>query len=277
MHSNMATTAWTRLVLTFERDEEVNVANIHKCLRQTYDIGYTGLFVSEYHKLVFLQTSNLRVRMSPKKVRKLLRRFGNIHGVETFSHFEGICMEDVGEYRTAGGNKRTRIEPVADKRQPSPAKNTASTSKKATPKTPKHTPAQKKEFCEDDDPVFFPVYTGFGGDWKVVSWNRATKKAKRQDCTKFREQVLHAQDHKCNYCACKVSFGQYSNADMDHIIPLNAGGDQEISNVHALCTPCHRRKTALESQRFTTTLGAIMSVAYRPSERRDIQVVGSNE
>ncbi|CAM9106465.1 unnamed protein product, partial [Ectocarpus sp. 13 AM-2016] len=66
------------------------------------------------------------------------------------------------------------------------------------------------------------------------------------DCTKFREQVLEEQGHKCNYCACKVSFGEYSNADMDHIIPLNAGGEQALSNVHVLCTPCHRRKTALE-------------------------------
>lgn len=270
------TTAWGRLVVTFKGGMEVDlsVAEIFKHMKQIYDIGYVGLFVDDNHRRVFLQTSNLTKRMTPNKVSTVCSRFGNVTSVKKFSGLYGICMEQIGTFRKAGPM------PGSKGAQPSPAKHTTGTStpKEATPKKPKHTPVQQKDFCEEEeDPVFLPVYTGFGGDWKVVSWNRATKKVKRRDCTKFREQVLDGQDHKCNYCACNVSFGHYSNADVDHIIPLNAGGEQALSNVHVLCTPCHRRKTGLECQRFTTTLGAIMSVAYRPSERQDVGEVGSDQ
>ena len=87
-------------------------------------------------------------------------------------------------------------------------KHTVGTCAPALPKKCKHTSAGQKEFCEEEDPVFIPVYTGFDGDWKVVSWNRATKKSKRKNCTKYREHVLELQEHKCNYCHCSVSFGE---------------------------------------------------------------------
>ena len=283
--TNMAT-AWTKLKVKFECDAIVSIREIHERMCQVYSIGYTGLF-SDDHTYALLQTNDIKVRMSPNKVRKICARFGDVVSVEPFSCLAGKLIEEIGTFRKAGRRwpaiskkpKHTPAQPGSNDAQPSPAKHTTGTStpKEATPKVPKHTPVQQKDFCEEEDPVFLPVYTGFGGDWKVVSWNRATKKAKRRDCAKFREQVLDGQDHKCNYCACNVSFGHYSNADVDHIIPLNAGGEQALSNVHVLCTPCHRRKTGLESQRFTTTLGAIMSAAYRPSERQDVGEVGSEE
>ena len=261
------TSAWTRLVVTFKDDLEVTVAEIQECVRQAYDVGYTGLFVSDNHKCVYMQTLSLNARMSPNKVSRICSRFGNIRSVKTFSRLEGICMEEIGEYRKAG-RRWVKASHPTEEMQP-PAKNhTVGTCTPALPKKRNHTATGQPEFSEEEDPVFIPVYTGFDGDWKIVSWNRATKKAKRQACTKFREHVLELQEHKCNYCRCNVSFGEYSNADMDHIVPLNAGGEQDLSNVHVLCTPCHRRKTAMECRRLTTTLSGVMSVAFRPSERQ---------
>lgn len=105
--------------------------------------------------------------------------------------------------------------------------------------------------------VFVPVYSGFNRDWKIVSWNRFTKDFKRGSSQKFRSDVLERQNHKCNYCGCHVQFGEYSNADMDHVIPLHAGGVNASHNVQVLCTPDHRKKTALERRRPHGTLSAI--------------------
>ncbi len=35
--------------------------------------------------------------------------------------------------------------------------------------------------------------------------------------------------------------------ELDHIVPLIDGGGHELSNLQTLCTPCHKRKTALEA------------------------------
>ena len=35
--------------------------------------------------------------------------------------------------------------------------------------------------------------------------------------------------------------------ELDHIVPLIDGGSHDPSNLQTLCTPCHKRKTALEA------------------------------
>ena len=98
------TTAWGRLVVTFKGDLEVDLSTseIYECLKQVYDIGYVGLFVDDDCKHVFLQTCDLRKRMTPNKVAKMCSRFGNVTSVEKFSGIHGICMEEIGTFRKAG-------------------------------------------------------------------------------------------------------------------------------------------------------------------------------
>jgi 5-methylcytosine-specific restriction endonuclease McrA len=36
--------------------------------------------------------------------------------------------------------------------------------------------------------------------------------------------------------------------ELDHIVPLIDGGGHEPSNLQTLCTPCHKRKTAVEAR-----------------------------
>lgn len=263
----------TKLVTLFDQDCVLDVDQIHAHVSSIYNLGYTGLYKVNGHLAVYIQSSDKRYRLAPGKMKNICAQFGDIRGVQKYAHRIGTLVHEVGHFRKHGKESAhgatNEINIIGDNNTVHNVNNidnsvTACTS--ALPKKRTHTSTGQSELSEEDDPVFVPVYTGFGGDWKVVSWNRATKKAKRQACTKFRERVLELQEHMCNYCRCSVSFGEYSNADMDHIVPLNAGGEQALSNVHVLCTPCHRRKTAMESRRLTTTLGGIMSVAFRPSE-----------
>ena len=53
----------------------------------------------------------------------------------------------------------------------------------------------------------------------------------------------------------------YSNADMDHSIPLHAGGVDALHNVQVLCVPDHRKKTALECRRMSSTLSVLLDEA----------------
>jgi hypothetical protein len=51
------------------------------------------------------------------------------------------------------------------------------------------------------------------------------------------------QKQKGLCAACRI--GEAS--ELDHIVPIAQGGTDEDSNLHLLCTPCHRTKTAIQS------------------------------
>lgn len=41
-----------------------------------------------------------------------------------------------------------------------------------------------------------------------------------------------------------------ASEEVDHIVPLSAGGDNSLDNLQALCKSCHSRKTAAEDGRW---------------------------
>ena len=41
-----------------------------------------------------------------------------------------------------------------------------------------------------------------------------------------------------------------SATQCDHITPVSQGGTHEITNLRAVCTPCHKKKTATEGGGF---------------------------
>jgi 5-methylcytosine-specific restriction endonuclease McrA len=59
-----------------------------------------------------------------------------------------------------------------------------------------------------------------------------------------RRKIATRQDWKCanpdGNCTLKGELQEY---DVDHVIPLMAGGPDNESNMQALCPACHRRKT----------------------------------
>ncbi|MBE7519561.1 MAG: HNH endonuclease [Thermoflexaceae bacterium] len=57
-------------------------------------------------------------------------------------------------------------------------------------------------------------------------------------------QILERDGHQCVACgAGGVRF------EVDHIVPLAAGGSNELANLRTLCVPCHRRRAARPAER----------------------------
>ena len=48
---------------------------------------------------------------------------------------------------------------------------------------------------------------------------------------------------------CKAKGRTTPGHDVDHIVPLNDGGQHELSNLQTLCKSCHSRKTAEDMRR----------------------------
>lgn len=67
-----------------------------------------------------------------------------------------------------------------------------------------------------------------------AAWQRARKLALERDCG------------LCQVCA---RAGRVTVATaVDHILPKSRGGTDELGNLQAICTPCHRAKTQTESR-----------------------------
>lgn len=68
---------------------------------------------------------------------------------------------------------------------------------------------------------------GYGNDWD-----------------KLRKVVLRRDKNLCQSC---YKLGRLSEASaVDHIKPKAKGGTDDLSNLQAICKPCHNRKTATD-------------------------------
>jgi hypothetical protein len=54
------------------------------------------------------------------------------------------------------------------------------------------------------------------------------------------EAIMEANGHRCRKC------GATENLEVDHIKPINHGGEDTFENGQTLCHECHRRKTHYE-------------------------------
>jgi len=268
----------TKLAIRFKADCVLNVKDIHQQLNTIYPVGYTGLFDYDCYQEVYIQGSHKNVRMAPNKIRELGGRFGEVDDVHRFAHRSGTLVEDMGEFRKrgrepyVGGGAASTVTQMVGELSEKRKRETIENESLSTQILEQE--VQLQEFgtqCEqpsaqEEDPLFVPAYSGFDHNWRIVSWHLLKKGYKRQSCGKFREQVLERQNHKCNYCRSEVSFGEYSNADVDHVVGLHAGGQTVLHNLQVLCVPCHRKKTSLESRRVSFALSTVMGPAYLPND-----------
>tara|TARA_B110000902_G_scaffold259008_1_gene329643 strand:+ start:58 stop:492 length:435 start_codon:yes stop_codon:yes gene_type:complete len=58
--------------------------------------------------------------------------------------------------------------------------------------------------------------------------------------------VAHAQEWKCAHCGLSLD----AAFELDHRKALADGGDNELTNAQALCSPCHGTKTHQELARW---------------------------
>ncbi|MFM8292967.1 MAG: HNH endonuclease, partial [Microcystaceae cyanobacterium] len=62
-----------------------------------------------------------------------------------------------------------------------------------------------------------------------------------------RDYVLQRDRHRCQSCG---KSGETITLQIDHIIPLAAGGSNDLSNLQTLCANCNRLKSAKFDPRF---------------------------
>lgn len=102
--------------------------------------------------------------------------------------------------------------------------------------------------------VFGAVWGTSNGLWVQKFWvgpmENVSDGDQKSKHPKMTDRLLEIQDHVCKTCFCDISVGKHSNCDIDHIIPRRMGGMTVMSNLQAICVPCHRRKTALEGRKI---------------------------
>lgn len=60
----------------------------------------------------------------------------------------------------------------------------------------------------------------------------------------IKKHIMYRQKYNCNICHQILPIDHH----FDHIVPLAQNGTNHISNLQALCVPCHVEKTSWEQQ-----------------------------
>jgi 5-methylcytosine-specific restriction enzyme A len=77
-------------------------------------------------------------------------------------------------------------------------------------------------------------------DHTPAPFDTSTYRTRRAIPEALRRRILERDNRTCQVC------GQPAT-DVDHVVPRAGGGTDTPSNLIALCTPCHRRKTSQQA------------------------------
>lgn len=85
-------------------------------------------------------------------------------------------------------------------------------------------------------------------DTEDTEWNKPKKKQKRKKySTEVRRMIYNNADGRCQLCGRKIMF---TDASMDHIIPLALGGEDCESNLQLACKVCNGAKDSYLPDEF---------------------------
>jgi hypothetical protein len=88
----------------------------------------------------------------------------------------------------------------------------------------------------------------YRGDGLSGLMNRAADcflaKRRRLNPMLFKREVIMRQKSMCNCCGDLLK----GRCELDHVMPLSAGGENAPENLQALCPPCHAEKTRREQE-----------------------------
>lgn len=87
--------------------------------------------------------------------------------------------------------------------------------------------------------------------------------ARREFNRKTRTEAIKRADGKCQKCSAVLKSGE---AEVDHILEDQFGGEPTLANAQVLCKPCHKVKTAerVRMMRKADRQGDKASGAVRP-------------
>lgn len=92
--------------------------------------------------------------------------------------------------------------------------------------------------------------------------NENEAKSKRIRFSKeLREKVFEKNHGRCAICGMPLSLTHcqnYNYATIDHIIPLDKGGKNEMSNFQATCERCNKIKTNIMPEMFKNNVASVM-------------------
>jgi predicted amidophosphoribosyltransferase len=79
----------------------------------------------------------------------------------------------------------------------------------------------------------------------MLSMQSVGKRVKRRHLSfEQRKAIADSQNGLCSSCKQNLE----DIYQIDHIVPLAANGETNITNLHALCPNCHARKSKIENQ-----------------------------
>ena len=70
--------------------------------------------------------------------------------------------------------------------------------------------------------------------------SRLHRRTHNREWARIRRQVLDRDGWRCRAC------GRPGRLEVDHVLPLERGGTNDLSNLQTLCPGCHIRKTRTE-------------------------------
>ena len=78
---------------------------------------------------------------------------------------------------------------------------------------------------------------------------------------KFSPEVLagmrEAQEHRCYFCGVKLG----NAVQIDHLMPVGAGGDNSLKNAALLCPACNRSKHDKTEKEFWKALQSVRNIS----------------
>lgn len=243
----------------------VDAVTIKDALKPKYEVKYCGIHSIDEKVFVYLHQKE---RLSYKIVRFLLGQILEIKEISKFSFYEGDVLDSEGEkvkhgghnILQYGGNKKTMTTKRNNSSPPPSKKPLRDNLHDRQPVITLPKPESKISFVlnppthVNHPDNFHPIWSSKDGHWAPYFWvgpSKSIKVSKRVQPTSSQvERLFWLQDNCCRLCDNQVFMGTYSNADVDHIVPLNLGGETVESNLQILCVCCHRRKTSLESRKI---------------------------
>ena len=235
----------------------VDSKTVFQLVKQKYDIVYCGIYTNQDDVYIYIHNRN---RMVPNVLSKLLSGVIEILGIHKYDRLEGVLCDDTGKILQHGGHKKPGKKQRKVLQYPESTSSPIPSAKKLKSPITLPNPESKISFVlnppthTSHPDNFHPIWSSKNGHWAPYFWvgpSRNIKVSKRvQPTPKQLERLFWLQDNHCRLCENQVFMGTYSNADVDHIVPLILGGETVESNLQILCVCCHRRKTSLESRKI---------------------------